>query len=104
MPPFMLHLIHPMQDSLVPLHCLHAGSSIVTSEEEAVREAEATGFPVLLKATGGGGGIGIYICQDAAEVRKQFAAAGRCGIHKTAVLPSQLQQQGPTIMSFCVHA
>ncbi|KAK9808039.1 hypothetical protein WJX73_007706 [Symbiochloris irregularis] len=55
------------------------GSSIVTSEEEAVKEAQSTGFPVLLKATGGGGGIGIYICQDAAEVRKQFAAAGRQG-------------------------
>lgn len=41
-------------------------------------KAEATGYPVLLKATGGGGGIGIYICHDSPEVRKQFAAAGRC--------------------------
>ncbi len=44
--------------------------------------AQKTGFPVLLKATGGGGGIGIYICRDAEEVRTQFAAAGRCGYEK----------------------
>jgi urea carboxylase len=54
-----------------------AGSTIVTSEEEAVAEADATGYPVLLKATGGGGGIGIYTCPDAEAVRKNFAAAGR---------------------------
>ena len=54
-----------------------AGSTIVTSEEEAVAEARATGFPVLLKATGGGGGIGIYICHNEKDVTTNFAAAGR---------------------------
>lgn len=47
------------------------------TEEDAVTEAEATGFPVLLKATGGGGGIGIYKCPDSAAVRASFAAAQR---------------------------
>ncbi|KAK9905055.1 hypothetical protein WJX75_008745 [Coccomyxa subellipsoidea] len=55
------------------------GSTIVTSEEEAVAEAAATGYPVLLKATGGGGGIGIYTCPDEAAVRANFEAAGRQG-------------------------
>ena len=55
-----------------------AGSSLVTDEAAAVKEAKAAGFPVLLKATGGGGGIGIYTCRDEDEVCKQFAAAGRC--------------------------
>lgn len=41
-------------------------------------EAAATGYPVLLKATGGGGGIGIYTCPDEAAVRANFEAAGRC--------------------------
>ena len=50
----------------------------MTSEDEAVSEAAATGYPVLLKATGGGGGIGIYTCPDEAAVRANFAAAGRC--------------------------
>ena len=49
----------------------------MTSEDEAVAEAAATGYPVLLKATGGGGGIGIYTCPDEEAVRKNFAAAGR---------------------------
>ena len=40
-------------------------------------KAEQTGYPVLLKATGGGGGIGIYTCPDSDAVRKNFAAAGR---------------------------
>ncbi len=40
-------------------------------------KAEKTGYPVLLKATGGGGGIGIYTCPDSDAVRKNFAAAGR---------------------------
>ncbi|CAK0782570.1 hypothetical protein CVIRNUC_005782 [Coccomyxa viridis] len=55
------------------------GSSLLTTEEEAVSKAEATGYPVLLKATGGGGGIGIYTCPDSDAVRDNFAAAGRQG-------------------------
>lgn len=54
-----------------------AGSTLLTTEEEAVTQAEATGFPVLLKATGGGGGIGIYQCADSADVRTHFTAAQR---------------------------
>ena len=56
----------------------------MTSEEEAVAEAAATGYPVLLKATGGGGGIGIYSCPDEAAVRANFEAAGRC-VHTDAL-------------------
>jgi urea carboxylase len=37
-------------------------------------------FPVrLTKATGGGGGIGIYICNSHDEVVSQFAVAARQG-------------------------
>ncbi|KAK9838176.1 hypothetical protein WJX81_006705 [Elliptochloris bilobata] len=55
------------------------GSTLLATEEAAVEEAKAAGFPVLLKATGGGGGIGIYQCVDEAAVRANFAAAGRQG-------------------------
>ena len=55
----------------------HVGSTLLTAEEDAVTEAEAAGYPVLLKATGGGGGIGIYNCSDSAAVRAHFAAAQR---------------------------
>lgn len=54
-----------------------AGSTLLNSEEDAISNAEATGFPVLLKATGGGGGIGIYICHTPEEVSTNFAASVR---------------------------
>ncbi|KAF2225214.1 allophanate hydrolase subunit 2-domain-containing protein [Elsinoe ampelina] len=40
--------------------------------EEAEREAQRVGFPVMLKATGGGGGMGLVVCRDTGEVRKGF--------------------------------
>lgn len=42
-------------------------------------ECLQVGFPVLLKATGGGGGIGIYICLSKDDLVKNFEAAGRYG-------------------------
>ena len=40
------------------------------SAEEAVRRAEEIGFPVMLKASAGGGGKGLRIAQTPAEVRE----------------------------------
>lgn len=40
--------------------------------EEAVACAEILGYPVMLKATFGGGGRGIRLCHDANQVRQQF--------------------------------
>jgi len=55
------------------------GSGLLTSAEEAGQLADGIGYPVLLKATGGGGGIGIYICTSHEEVVNQFAVAARQG-------------------------
>ncbi|MCL5271888.1 MAG: ATP-grasp domain-containing protein, partial [Gammaproteobacteria bacterium] len=41
--------------------------------EEAVACAKTLGYPVMLKATFGGGGRGIRLCNDANQVRQQFA-------------------------------
>ena len=46
---------------------------LVESEEDAVKEAERLGFPVMLKATAGGGGMGLSICQNVAEVKDAYA-------------------------------
>ncbi|KIW23765.1 urea carboxylase [Cladophialophora immunda] len=45
---------------------------LVKSEDEAVEEAKKLGFPVMLKATAGGGGMGLLACKDENEVRQSF--------------------------------
>jgi urea carboxylase len=45
---------------------------LVEDEEAAVKEAERIGFPVMLKATGGGGGMGLITCSKVEEVRDGF--------------------------------
>jgi len=52
---------------------LLAGTGLLGSAGEAVAAAEAIGLPVMLKATGGGGGIGMQACASADEVRAAFA-------------------------------
>lgn len=45
---------------------------LITSEEDAVEESERLGFPVMLKATAGGGGMGLATCQNVREVTEAF--------------------------------
>lgn len=45
---------------------------LVDSEDEAVKESERLGFPVMLKATAGGGGMGLSTCKNVAEVKESF--------------------------------
>ena len=46
---------------------------LIQDESEAVRESERLGFPVMLKATAGGGGMGLSTCKDVKEVKEAFA-------------------------------
>jgi urea carboxylase len=47
---------------------LAPGTDLLTSLEEALREADRIGYPVMLKATGGGRGGGMSACRSAAEL------------------------------------
>ncbi|MDH6583460.1 urea carboxylase [Streptomyces sp. SAI-133] len=47
---------------------LAPGTGLLSSLDEALDAAGAIGYPVMLKATGGGGGIGMSACRSAAEL------------------------------------
>ncbi|WP_295630755.1 urea carboxylase [Novosphingobium sp.] len=59
---------------------LAPGTDLLTDEAEAVTAARDIGFPVILKATAGGGGIGMRICEDEHAVREGFASVARQGL------------------------
>jgi acetyl-CoA carboxylase biotin carboxylase subunit len=48
---------------------------LLGSEEEAIRFARQVGFPVLIKAAAGGGGRGMRVARDEAELVKGFVEA-----------------------------
>jgi len=45
------------------------GTGLLKNIDEAVNEASIIGYPIMLKSTAGGGGIGIRICQNESELR-----------------------------------
>ncbi|MFO7586735.1 MAG: acetyl-CoA carboxylase biotin carboxylase subunit, partial [Gemmatimonadota bacterium] len=49
----------------------------VATAEQARREAEAIGYPVLLKAAAGGGGKGMRVVEEGSELERSFEAATR---------------------------
>ena len=58
---------------------LAPGSGLLADVQAALQAASAIGYPVMLKATAGGGGIGMRVCADAQGVRDGFAAVARLG-------------------------
>ncbi len=58
---------------------LAPGTDLLTDEAEAIAAATRIGYPIMLKATAGGGGIGMRICHDEAAVRDGFATVVRQG-------------------------
>ena len=53
------------------------GSGLLNSPEEAIAAAEKIGYPVMLKSTAGGGGIGMCICRKKSELEEGFERIGR---------------------------
>jgi urea carboxylase len=55
------------------------GSELLKDAEEAIAEATRIGFPVMLKSTAGGGGIGMRRCDDEESLRAAFESVVRQG-------------------------
>ncbi|MFN7278175.1 MAG: acetyl/propionyl/methylcrotonyl-CoA carboxylase subunit alpha, partial [Betaproteobacteria bacterium] len=55
--------------------CVPGSEGVVDSVEQAVAVAAAIGFPVMIKAAAGGGGRGIRVAQDEAELAGQMEVA-----------------------------
>jgi urea carboxylase len=53
------------------------GSGLLTDLAQAQSEAARVGFPVMLKSTAGGGGIGMRLVWNAAELADAFDSVGR---------------------------
>ncbi len=53
------------------------GTDLLASGDDAMAAAEQIGYPVMLKSTAGGGGIGMRLCGSAAELADAFAAVQR---------------------------
>nr|WP_093229004.1 acetyl-CoA carboxylase biotin carboxylase subunit [Thermoflavimicrobium dichotomicum] len=50
------------------------GTDQIQNVEEAIHAAEQIGFPVMIKASAGGGGIGMHVCHTAEELNKIFSS------------------------------
>ncbi|GAA5131626.1 urea carboxylase [Luteolibacter yonseiensis] len=53
------------------------GTGLLENAEAAISAAEGIGYPVMLKSTAGGGGIGMKVCRDADELRREFESVVR---------------------------
>ena len=53
------------------------GTDLLADLPAALAAAERIGYPVMLKSTAGGGGIGMRRCNSAQELRESFAAVQR---------------------------
>lgn len=50
---------------------------LVASNEDALREAQRVGFPLMIKSSAGGGGIGLRRCEDAGELEEAMRSVRR---------------------------
>ena len=53
------------------------GTELLETVDEAVTAADGIGYPVMLKSTAGGGGIGMSLCHGDAELRAAYDSVRR---------------------------
>jgi len=60
------------------------GTDLLTSLDDALQAAEQIGYPVILKSTAGGGGIGMQMCTGADMLKKAFDSVKRLSVNNFA--------------------
>ncbi|MWV13236.1 urea carboxylase [Pseudomonas sp. R-28-1W-6] len=55
------------------------GTELLENLDAALKAGEEVGYPVMLKSTAGGGGIGMRVCNSAAELSEAFDTVKRLG-------------------------
>lgn len=73
---------------------LAPGTGLLSGVEEALRQAERIGYPVMLKSTAGGGGIGLSRCETPDELGAAYESTSRLG--------RQFFQEGGIFLERCV--
>jgi urea carboxylase len=53
------------------------GTELLDTVEDALEAAKSIGYPMMLKSTAGGGGIGMKVVRDEAELKKEFESVVR---------------------------
>jgi urea carboxylase len=53
------------------------GTGLLADLDDALAQAESIGYPVMLKSSAGGGGIGMQMCRHADELRAAFDSVRR---------------------------
>ena len=53
------------------------GTGLLDDVSSALSEAETIGYPVMLKSTAGGGGIGMQLCWNSEELEKSYESVRR---------------------------
>lgn len=56
------------------------GTGLVDSLAEALTASETIGFPLMLKSTAGGGGIGMQVCRSTAELEEAYESVVRLAL------------------------
>ena len=73
------------------------GTGLVPTVNEAAVEAGRIGYPVMLKSTAGGGGIGMKVCWSESELGEAFATVERLS-------RSNFKESGIFLEKFVPHA
>lgn len=55
------------------------GTGLLADTTQALAEAAVIGYPVMLKSTAGGGGIGMSVCRSPDDLATAFASVSRLG-------------------------